>query len=139
MIKKLGRENGMTLIEIMVVVTILGLIATIVTVNVLGKLDQAKVSAAQTQIKTLEEALDAFRADNGFYPGTEQGLKALIEKPSVGRIPKSYPRDGYLKGNNVPKDPWSCDYLYASPGSHGNRVEIISYGADCPIVSLGSH
>lgn len=124
-------EQGMTLIEIMVVVTILGLIATIVTVNVLGRLDQAKVTAAKTQMKNLEAALDEFRRDNGFYPSTEQGLKALIEKPSIGRIPTTYPRDGYLKGNAVPRDPWGCEFLYYSPGIHGNRTELVSYGADC--------
>ncbi|MBI2082782.1 MAG: type II secretion system major pseudopilin GspG [Deltaproteobacteria bacterium] len=129
--KKMLSEKGMTLIEIMVVVTILGMIATIVTVNVLGRLDQAKVTAAKTQMKSLETGLDEFRRDNGFYPSTEQGMKALIEKPSVGRIPNSYPRDGYLKGNAVPKDPWGCDFIYYSPGLHGNRYEMTSLGADC--------
>jgi len=124
-------EVGMTLIEIMVVVTILGLIATIVTVNVLGRLDQAKVTAAQTQIKNLEAGLDEFRRDNGFYPSTEQGLRSLIEKPSIGRVPQSFPRDGYLKGTAVPRDPWGCDFSYFSPGIHGNRYEITSLGADC--------
>lgn len=124
-------ERGMTLIEIMVVVTILGIIATIVTVNVLGRLDQAKGTAAKTQIKNLETALDEFRRDNGFYPTTEQGMKSLIEKPSVGRIPTSYPRDGYLKGSAVPRDPWGCEYIYYSPGLRGNRYEITSLGADC--------
>ncbi len=130
--KKIFRsQRGMTLIEIMVVVTILGLIATIATVNVLGRLDQAKVSAAKTQIKNLETALDEFRRDNGYYPSTEQGLKALIEKPSSGRVPSSYPRGGYLKGAAIPKDPWNCEFNYYSPGLHGNPVEITSLGADC--------
>jgi general secretion pathway protein G len=132
MLKKiLNNQRGMTLIEIMVVVTILGIIATLVTVNVIGRLDQAKVSAAKTQIKNLETALDEFRRDNGFYPQTEQGLKALVEKPSSGRVPNSYPKGGYIKGNAVPKDPWSCEFLYYSPGLHGNPYEITSYGADC--------
>lgn len=129
--RNLARQTGMTLIEIMVVVTILGIIATIVTVNVLDKLDQAKVSAAITQIKSLETALDEFRRDNGFYPSTEQSLKSLIEKPSIGREAKRYPRDGYLKGNKLPQDPWGCDFIYRSPGSGGQRYEIISLGADC--------
>lgn len=133
MLKKiLKNQQGMTLIEIMVVVTILGIIATLVTINVIGRLDQAKVSAAKTQIKNLETALDEFRRDNGFYPQTEQGLKALIEKPSSGRVPNSYPKGGYLKGNSIPKDPWSCDFLYYSPGTHGsNPYEMTSLGADC--------
>src|SRR3989338_1766209 len=124
-------QQGMTLIEIMVVVTILGIIATLVTVNVMGRLDQAKVSAASTQIKNLETALDEFRRDNGFYPQTEQGLKALIEKPSSGRVPNSYPKGGYLKGNQIPRDPWSCEFVYYGPGIHGNPYEITSLGADC--------
>lgn len=128
---KLKSQSGMTLIEIMVVVTILGLIATIVTVNVLGRLDQAKVTAAMTQIKNLEAGLDEFRRDNGFYPSTEQGLKSLIEKPSIGRVPSTYPRDGYMKGSAVPRDPWGCEFLFFSPGIHGQRYEITSYGADC--------
>ncbi len=125
------RESGMTLIEIMVVVTILGILATIVTVNVLDRLDQAKVSAAVTQMKNLEAALDEFRRDNGFYPSTEQGMKSLIEKPTVGREAKRYPRNGYLKGNEVPRDPWDCDFIYLSPGVHGNPYEITSLGSDC--------
>lgn len=128
---RLWNQRGMTLIEIMVVVTILGLIATIATVNVLGRLDQAKVTAAKTQMKNLETALDEYRRDNGFYPSTEQGLRALVEKPSSGRVPTSYPRGGYLKGGNIPKDPWNCDFLYFSPGTHNNPVEITSLGADC--------
>jgi general secretion pathway protein G len=124
-------QKGMTLIEIMVVVTILGIIATLVTINVIGRLDQAKVSAAKTQIKNLETALDEFRRDNGFYPSTEQGLRALVEKPSTGRAVQSYPRGGYLKGGQIPKDTWGCEFLYYSPGLHGNPYEITSLGADC--------
>jgi general secretion pathway protein G len=129
--KILRNQRGMTLIEIMVVVTIIGLIATIATVNVLGRLDQAKVSSAGTQMKNLETALDEFRRDNGYYPSTEQGLKALIEKPSSGRVPTSYPRGGYMKGNAVPRDPWNCEFNYYSPGLHGNPYEMTSMGADC--------
>jgi len=125
-----NRELGMTLIEIMVVITILGILATIVTVNVLDRLDQAKVSATITQMKSIEGALDQFRRDNGFYPTTQQGLMALIEKPG-GRETKRYPRNGYLKGKDLPQDTWSCDFIYHSPGVHGNPYEITSLGADC--------
>jgi len=128
--KLLRSQAGMTLIEIMVVITILGIIATIVTVNVLDRLDQAKVSATKTQIKSLEMALDEFRRDNGYYPTTERGLKALIEKPSIGRMPNNYPSHGYLKGGKVPHDSFGGDFLYYSPGNNGNRYEIVSLGAD---------
>ena len=123
--------RGMTLIEIMVVITILGLIATVVTVNVLDRLDEAKVSTAKTQIKGLEEALDQYRRDNGFYPTTEQGLQSLVEKPTTGRAPSRYPPNGYIKGGKVPKDPWNCDYKFYSPGLQGHEYEMYSLGRDC--------
>ncbi len=129
--KILKSVRGMTLIEIMVVITILGLIATVVTVNVLDRLDEAKIETAKTQMKVLEEALDQFRRDNGFYPSTEQGLQALVEKPTMGRIPKRYPRNGYLKGGRVPEDPFQCQYQYYSPGLQGHDYEIYSLGRDC--------
>ncbi len=127
----LNNIRGMTLIEIMVVITILGLIATVVTVNVLDRLDEAKVSTAKTQIKVFEEALDQYRRDNGVYPSTEQGLQALVEKPTIGRIPSRYPPKGYLKGGKVPRDPWDCEYKYYSPGIQGHEYEIYSLGRDC--------
>lgn len=129
--KFFSRQTGMTLIEIMVVITILGLIATVVTVNVLDSLDEAKVKAAKTQIKGFEDALDQFRRDNGYYPSTEQGLASLVEKPGVGRVPKHYPAKGYLKGGRVPKDPFDCEYQYYSPGLQGHEYEIYSLGNDC--------
>jgi len=121
----------MTLIEIMVVITILGLIATVVTVNVMESLDEAKIKTAKSQMKVFEEALDHFRRDNGYYPSSEQGITALVEKPSIGRIPKRYPRKGYLKGGRVPQDPWGCDYQYYNPGLQGHDYEIYSLGSDC--------
>lgn len=129
--KYLADVRGMTLIEIMVVITILGLIATVVTVNVLDRLDEAKVSTAKTQMRGFEEALDAYRRDSGSYPGTEQGLTALVERPSVGKLPKKYPPKGYLKGGRIPKDPFDCDYQYYSPGLQGHEYEIYSLGRDC--------
>ena len=120
----------MTLIEIMVVVTILGMIATIATINVLGRLDQAKVTSTKTQMKNLETALDEYKRDNGFYPDSGQGLEALVQKPSSGKVPQNYPRGGYIKGGTVPRDAWGNDFQYMSPGAHGNPVEIISLGAD---------
>ena len=129
--KKLFKNaKGMTLIEIMVVITILGLIATVVTVNVMDSLEEAKRKTAMTQMKVFEEALDHFRRDSGFYPSTEQGLDALVNKPSVGRIPKRYPSKGYLKGGRVPQDPFGTDYQYYKPGLQGHEYEIYSMGAD---------
>lgn len=128
--KRIMNQKGMTLIEIMVVVTILGMIATIATINVLGRLDQAKVTSTKTQMKNLETALDEYKRDNGFYPDSGQGLEALVQKPSSGKVPQNYPRGGYIKGGSVPRDAWGNDFQYMSPGGHGNPVEIISLGAD---------
>ncbi|MFH1831022.1 MAG: type II secretion system major pseudopilin GspG [Pseudomonadota bacterium] len=127
----LAGERGMTLIEIMVVITILGLIATVVTVNVLDRLDEAKIETSKTQMKVFEEALDQFRRDNGFYPSTEQGLSSLVVKPSIGRIPRRYPSSGYLKGGRVPRDPFDCEFQYYCPGIQGHDYEIYSLGRDC--------
>jgi general secretion pathway protein G len=123
-------QKGFTLIELMVVIVILGLLAGLVLPKFLGQEDKAKVEVAKTQIRSLESALDAFKLDNGFYPGTEQGLEALIKMPEVGRIPTKWREGGYLKPARIPKDPWGKDYIYISPGSENREYEIISYGAD---------
>jgi general secretion pathway protein G len=123
-------KKGFTLIEIMVVVIILGLLAGIVLPKILGREEEAKVSAAKVQIKSIESALDGFKLDNGFYPTTDQGLSALIKKPEVGRIPDKWKEGGYLKPARIPKDPWGKDFLYFSPGNEGREYEIISYGPD---------
>ena len=112
-------QKGFTLIEIMVVVIILGLLAGIVLPKILGREEEAKVSTAKVQMKSIESALDAFKLDNGFYPATDQGLNALIKKPEVGRIPDKWKDGGYLKPARIPKDPWGKDYLYFSPGNEG--------------------
>lgn len=126
----MNNKRGFTLIEIMVVVIILGLLAGIVLPKILGREEEAKVSAAKVQIKSMESALDGFKLDNGFYPTTDQGLSALIKKPEVGRIPDKWKEGGYLKPARIPKDPWGTDYLYFSPGNEGREYEIISYGPD---------
>ena len=124
----LKNQAGMTLIEIMVVVAIIGSIAALVTVNVLDYLDESKVETTKIQINNVESALEQFKRRHGFYPSTEQGLAALVEKPTVGKVPENYPADGYLKA--VPKDGWGNDFIYYSPGVAGHKIEIISYGAD---------
>ena len=120
-------ERGFTLIEIMVVVVILGILAAFIVPKLLDRPEQARRTRAMADIKALEEALGLYKLDNGFYPGTEQGLQALVSKPTVGRIPGRYAEGGYLK--KVPLDPWSTPYAYLMPGVHGD-YDIISYGAD---------
>ena len=126
----MNNKRGFTLIEIMVVVIILGLLAGIVLPKILGREEEAKVSAAKVQIKSMESALDGFKLDNGFYPATDQGLSALIRKPEVGRIPDKWKDGGYLKPARIPKDPWGKDFLYFAPGNEGREYEIVSYGPD---------
>ena len=120
-------NKGMTLIEIMVVITILGLIAAMVTVNVMGRLEKAKLDTAMTQIKSLEQALEQYRLDNGSYPSTEQGLAGLVEAPSGA---KRFQPGGYLKGGKVPDDSWNEPFSYLSPGTQGHPFEIVSKGPD---------
>lgn len=122
-------NKGFTLIEIMVVIVILGILAAIVAPRIIGRTDDARVVEAKIQIKNFETALKLFKMDNGFYPSTEQGLEALISKPTVGRIPENYREGGYLEKKKITPDPWGNPYVYISPGIQGD-YDIISYGAD---------
>jgi len=122
-------SKGFTLLEIIVVVFILGLLAAIVAPKIIGRTDDARITEAKVQIKNFETALKLFKLDNGFYPTTEQGLEALVEKPVAGQVPQKYREGGYLEQKKIPLDPWSNHYIYISPGIHGD-FDIISYGAD---------
>ena len=123
----LRNERGFTLIEIMVVVVILGILAAVVVPRLLDRPEEARITKAKTDIKGIEQALGMFKLDNGYFPTTEQGLPALVEMPTVGRIPTRYQDGGYLK--KVPVDPWGNPYVYISPGIH-DSFDIISYGSD---------
>ena len=117
-LKNAAREQGFTLIEIMVVVVIIGLLLTVVATNLTNPLKHAERVKAQADIKGLETAMENFRLDNGFYPTTEQGLESLLRKPSSEPIPANW-NGPYLKGHStVPKDRWGHDYLYLNPGTH---------------------
>jgi len=122
-------KRGFTLIEILVVVAIIAILAALVGPKIIGTTDDAKVTEAKVQIRNLETALKLFKLRQGFYPSTEQGLEALIRKPTIGRIPENYREGGYLESSNVPRDPWNNDFIYISPGLHGD-YDLISYGAD---------
>ncbi len=121
-------QKGFTLIEIMVVVVILGILATFIAPRLLDRPDEARRTKAILDLRALEESLGLFKLDNGYFPSTEQGLQALVVKPSIGRIPSKYPEGGYVK--KIPQDPWEGNYLYISPGIHDSNFDIISYGAD---------
>ncbi|MCM8822806.1 MAG: type II secretion system major pseudopilin GspG [Candidatus Omnitrophica bacterium] len=123
-------KKGFTFIELMAVVVILGILAMYVMPRIFGRLDEAKVTAAKVQMKSLEQALRLFYLDNSFYPSTEQGLEALVVKPVSGRIPEKWREGGYLEKNTIPLDPWGHPYVYLSPGRNGEDYEIVSYGKD---------
>lgn len=124
------RENkGFTLLEIIVVVFILSLLAAIVAPKIIGRTDDARIAEAKIQIKNFETALKLFKLDNAFYPSTEQGLAALIEKPATGQVPERYREGGYLEQRKIPADPWGNPYIYISPGVYGD-FDLMSYGAD---------
>lgn len=119
-------KKAFSIVELMVVVIILGLLASIVIPNLIGKSDDAKKKIALVQIKQLEQALKLFRLDIGRYPTTQEGIKILIIKPE-GEGYDNYSTGGYLGSPALPKDPWNNSYIYAV---NGNKVEIISLGAD---------
>jgi len=126
-VRPLRGERGFTLVEIMVVVVILGILAAIVMPKLLGRPEEARITQVKTQIRGIEQALGMFKLDNGFYPSTEQGLEALVHKPSSGRMPLRYAENAYLP--KVPNDPWGSEYLYIAPGVHG-EYDLYSYGPD---------
>lgn len=120
-------EAGFTLVELMVVIVIIGLLATIVVINVMPTQDRAMVDKARADIRVLEQALELYRLDVMSYPTTAQGLTALVSAPQDLRQPERYNKAGYIR--RLPKDPWGNPYQYAYPGEHG-AVDIYSLGAD---------
>ncbi len=121
--------HGFTLIEIMVVMVILGILAGLIVPRIMDRPEEARRTKAAIQIGSVEQALQLYKLDNGQYPTTEQGLQALIEAPSVGRRAKRWREGGYLDKGKVPKDPWGNDFVYISPGLHGD-FDLMSYGPD---------
>lgn len=120
-------QRGFTLIEIMVVVVIMGVLAALVVPKLLNRTGESKVAAAKVDIATIMQALKLYKLDNQRYPTTEQGLQALIEKPTGGPAANGWKAGGYVE--KMPKDPWGNQYQYLSPGIKG-EVDVFSYGAD---------
>ena len=124
-----ARASGFTLIEIMVVVVILGVLGALIVPNIVGRPDEARATAARSDIQQIGNALDLYRMDNGHYPSTDQGLEALVDKPAGYPEPRRWNPDGYLK--RVPVDPWGEPYLYEQPGTQNPRsFDLWSLGAD---------
>ena len=121
-----SQQSGFTLIEIMVVVIILGILVAMVAPNVIGRIDDAQITKAKTEIRTLESALKFYRIDNFVYPTTEQGLESLVQKPADPNI-RNWKQGGYV--DRLPNDPWGNPYLYLNPGTKG-EIDIYTLGRD---------
>ncbi len=119
-------KRGFTLLELMIVIIILGLIAGLVLPNVLGQSERAKEKLVCVQMKNLKNALDNFKLEEGSYPTTQEGLRALIQNPNPQKY-KNYPQNGFLSSNKLPKDPWGHPYIYVN---NNGKIDIISLGAD---------
>ncbi|MEX2490107.1 MAG: type II secretion system major pseudopilin GspG [Pseudomonadales bacterium] len=123
--KLLKMNQGFTLIEIMVVVVILGILGALIVPNIIGRPDEARVTAAKSDIQAIANALELYRLDNGHYPSTDQGLEALVNRPSGYPEPRNWDPEGYL--NRIPVDPWGEPYMYLN---EGRDYDIYSFGSD---------
>nr|WP_321499725.1 type II secretion system major pseudopilin GspG [uncultured Dethiosulfovibrio sp.] len=121
------RRSGFTLVEVLVVVVIIGMLAALVAPKVVGRGEEAKRTAAQVQIREIEQALDMYKLDSGMYPTTEQGLEALITKPTTSPEPRRWKEGGYVR--KLPVDPWGKEFIYRQPGDHG-EIDLFSCGPD---------
>lgn len=121
------RQRGFTLLEVMVVVVIIGILAAMVVPKIISRPDEARVMAAKQDIASLMQALKLYRLDNQRYPVTEQGLQALVTRPTSTPLPLNWKMGGYVE--RLPQDPWGNPYQYLNPGVHG-EIDIFSLGAD---------
>lgn len=119
------RARGFTLIEIMVVIVILGILATLIMPRIMSRPEEARIVKAKQDIRAIESALELYRLDSGFYPTTDQGLAALVKQPASDPVPPNWKQGGYLK--KVPVDPWGRPYQYLNPGTHGD-IDVFSEG-----------
>jgi general secretion pathway protein G len=121
--------RGFTLLELMIVIVIIGILAAAIIPNFSDSTSKAKISKAKADIRVLKSALDMYKLDNGNYPSIDQGLQALVQKPTIGKIPNNYKAHGYLEKSEIPNDPWGNKYIFLNPGQHG-AIDLLSYGND---------
>ncbi|HEV7353594.1 MAG TPA: type II secretion system major pseudopilin GspG [Brevundimonas sp.] len=126
--RRSDRRAGFTLVELMVVIVIIGLLATVVAINVLPSQDRAMTGKARADVATLEQAVETYRLDNLVFPTTEQGLQALVAPPAGLAQPERYRQGGYVR--RLPEDPWGNPYQYRQPSAHGGQFDVWSWGAD---------
>lgn len=122
---RFNKQSGFTLIEVMVVVVILAILASIIVPKIMSSPEKARLVKAQQDVLAIQSAMDLYKLDNGFYPSTEQGLQALVTQPTTAPIPQSWKQGGYL--SNMPVDPWGNPYHYTNDGG---TIKIFSYGPD---------
>ena len=125
--REIAAKSGFTLIEMIVVLAIIAVVALMILPNIIGRPDQARVTVAKTDLRTISAALKVYRLDNGDYPTTQQGLGALVDRPTAPPAASNWSEEGYL--SKVPVDPWGTAYVYKSPGS-GRPFDLMSLGKD---------
>jgi general secretion pathway protein G len=121
------KVQGFTLLEVMVVIVILGILASMVVPNLLGSQERANMQKAVSDVTALETSLSLYKMDNYDYPSTEQGLEALVDQTDIEPEPRRFPEDGYIK--RLPKDPWGNEYVLLNPGEQG-KMDVFSVGPD---------
>ena len=121
------KAQGFTLLEVMVVIVILGILASMVVPNLLGSQDRANMQKAVSDVTALETSLSLYKMYNYDYPSTEQGLEALVDQTDIEPEPRRFPEDGYIK--RLPKDPWGNEYILLNPGEQG-KMDVFSAGPD---------
>jgi general secretion pathway protein G len=126
---------GFTLIEVMIVIVIMGIMASLIVPKIMGRPDEARIVASKQDIASILQALKLYKLDNQRLPSTEQGLQALVTKASSPPVPSNWKADGYL--DKLPKDPWGNPYQYLSPGLHGD-IDVFSFGPDGTIGGEGN-
>ncbi len=139
---RIFQKSGFTFIELMVVVAILAVLIAIVAPRIMGRTDEAKQTATSVQIRNIEQALQLYKLDNGTYPTTDQGLQALVVKPTAGQIPPNWKEGGYMA--KVPVDAWGRPFQYLSPGGQNpsgtlREYDVFSYGSDGERGGEGKH